>query len=103
MNCALRNKRTLWKKRGNLLKRLQNYVFNLCIQSGELAADELVKDLEKAHDDGNKIVKDYFKERLFSKVKSIYDKLPRNKRKTFANIASFKRYKFRNLSLKALN
>ncbi|XP_066927263.1 uncharacterized protein [Clytia hemisphaerica] len=61
-----------------------------CIQSGELASDELVKDLEKAHDDGNKIVQNYFKERLFSKVKSIHDRLPRNKRKTFANIASFK-------------
>ena len=55
------------------------------IQSGMLACEELVDDLGNAPKDGENVLMKYFKERLFSKEKSIYDKLPRNKRKTFGN------------------
>ena len=64
------------------------------LQSGEIANEELVKDLESASKDGDNVVQKYFKERLFSDTKSIYDKIPRNKRKTFANYKDLQQKRF---------
>ena len=55
------------------------------LQSGQLANEDLVHDFENAHHDGEQIVLKYLQERLFSNEKSIYYRLPKNKRRTFAN------------------
>ena len=55
------------------------------LQSGLLASKELVQDFESAHCCGEQVVLNYFQQRLFSNEKSIYDRLPKNKCRTFAN------------------
>ena len=55
------------------------------LQCGQLTSEELIKDIESADHNGEQIVLRYFQERLFSNENSIYDRLSKNKRKTFAN------------------
>ena len=53
-------------------------------QAGAYASKELIKDFESAYYDGEILVQDSIKERLFTKSKSIFDQHSKNKRKTFA-------------------
>ena len=53
------------------------------LQSGALAGDKLVKDFETAHEKGEEKVKDYFKQRLFSKEISVFKSLGRCELKNF--------------------
>ena len=53
-------------------------------QAGAYASKELIEDFESAYCDGEILVQDSIKERLFTKSKSIFDQHSKNKRKTFA-------------------
>lgn len=53
------------------------------LQAGALASDELVADFESAHEDGEKLVKDFFNDRMFSENKSFDAIVHRNSRHTF--------------------
>ena len=58
------------------------------LQSGEYASEELLKDLESAHKDGEEQTMRYINERLYSTTKSIFDTLKRNDRFTFTKYPS---------------
>ena len=58
------------------------------LQSGEYASEELFKDLESAHKDGEEQTMRYINERLYSTTKSIFDTLKRNDRFTFTKYPS---------------
>ena len=53
------------------------------LQSGMIASEELVKDFETAHDDGEAPVKKFFDERMFSTEKSFDATINRNARGNF--------------------
>ena len=53
------------------------------LQSGMIASEELVKDFETAHDDGEALVKKFFDERMFSTEKSSDATRSRNARGDF--------------------
>ena len=55
-------------------------------QAGAYASKELIEDFESAYCDGEILVPDSIKERLFTKSKSIFDQHSKNKRKTFATL-----------------
>ena len=50
------------------------------LQSGMIASEELVRDFETAHDDGEALVKKFFDERMFSTEKSFDATISRNAR-----------------------
>ena len=50
------------------------------LQSGMNGSEELVKDFETAHDDGEALVKKFFDERMFSTEKSFDATISRNAR-----------------------
>ena len=54
-------------------------------QAGAFASEELADDFETAYSDGELLVQEFIKERLFTKSKSIFDTCPKNNRMTFAN------------------
>ena len=56
------------------------------MMSGEVADDKLVTDFESAHSEGEKLAVKIFKERIFSKEKSLYDTMPKQNRLTFATL-----------------
>ena len=49
-------------------------------QSGTMASDQHVHDLDTAHKDGESLVKSFFKERMFTNVKNFDDTDHRNSR-----------------------
>ena len=55
------------------------------MQSGQVASVKLVQDFETAHADGEKKVKEFCEERMFSARKSFYATVHRNKRNNFNN------------------
>ena len=55
------------------------------LQSGIPASSELTADLKSAKSDGKKMVQEFMDERVFSKARSLNDRIPRSKRLNFAN------------------
>ena len=53
------------------------------LQAGALASEQLVNDFESAHEFGEKMVAAFFRERIFSSNVSIYERISKNKRKSF--------------------
>eukprot|EP00112_Aurelia_sp_Birch-Aquarium-sp1_P017443 Seg4042.3 transcript_id=Seg4042.3/GoldUCD/mRNA.D3Y31 product="hypothetical protein" protein_id=Seg4042.3/GoldUCD/D3Y31 len=64
------------------------------LQSGMIASDKLVHDFETALDDGEVLVTEFFKERMFSTQKSFDDKMHRNSRYTFDKPPSIEKERF---------
>ena len=56
------------------------------LHAGMLCPDELLKDFESAHQDGEDAIRVSFEERLFSNCKSIFDRMSKNNRLNFAKI-----------------
>ena len=54
------------------------------LQSGITASKELAKDFKSAKKDGETKFEEFLKERVYSKTKSLYDRVPRSKRQNFA-------------------
>ena len=54
------------------------------LQSGQVASEELVKDFETAHTDGEKIVQEFFKQRMFSDTVPFSATIHRNSRLNFS-------------------
>ena len=55
------------------------------LMSGQIANEDLQKDLENAKSDGEKVLLKMFNDRFFSSEKSVFDTITRQKRKTFAS------------------
>ena len=54
------------------------------LQSGMMASKELAEDLKSAKEDGETKLEELLNERVYSKIKSLYDRVPRSKRQNFA-------------------
>ncbi len=54
------------------------------LQSGLIASDDLIKDFDTAHKDGEALVQSFIKERMFSNEKQFDDTLHRNSRHNFS-------------------
>ena len=54
------------------------------LQSGITATDALAADLALAKDNGRRKVKEFVNDKVYSKTKSLNDRVPRSKRKNFS-------------------
>ena len=55
------------------------------LQSAIPALEKLIADLKSAYADGKAKLITFLEERIFTKVKSLFDSVPKNKRLAFAN------------------
>ena len=55
------------------------------LQSAIPALDKLIADLKSAYPDGEAKLMKFLEERVFTKVKSLFDFVPKNERLAFAN------------------
>ena len=62
------------------------------LQSAVPASDELLADFTSAHDAGEEKLTNFMQKRVFSKTVSIHDRVPLNKRLTFAKMPATKRH-----------
>ena len=58
--------------------------------SGVSASEELVQDFKSAKNDGEQALQTFLQERVYSKTKSIHERMKRNNRKTFTSVLTDK-------------